>query len=569
MDATVRLVARCLVSLAAALALSLAPRASAQPPGDPVEKLRQALAAPADDLLERDRRTKECLGELRSLSELRKAAVLREWRHRHPDAKLAAVDRENRDALAERFRRAARQVLAGRDPAEALAVLEVLGETAVALRAVGEPPELTQPLTPDVVRLVGEGEPAVRAAAARALGLIEPDLAVALPMLALQVKSADAAVRLDATAALGQVLETTAAPWTDGRFDPAARRDRRATAEAAARLLPPLGAALAPGAAVRRRALPSLALAAALLGRLTPPVRVDAPDSVEGAKVVRRAGEEREEARPLASALREQLAAVLPCLRDRDAAVKVSALKVYEEAAGARLRWLQRPAAEGRPDDPLAEPLAAALPAMAQALGDDDVNVRRAALDAMELYGPLATAAAPAAARALKDADPFVRWAAVRTLGGIGPAARPAIPALTKLLQDPDLDVRLAAAGVLEVLGPAGPGGPQRPGQPGGAPRSALPALIQALGQDDPEVRLAAIRGLGAMGAGARPAVPALAEAVRDGDARVRLAAVQTLGLLGPAAKAAADPLRRAMRDDSADVRRAASDALLNLEREP
>jgi len=571
MDGTVGLVARCLASLAAAaLVLGPAPRAHSQAPADPVEQLRQALSAPADDLLDRDRRTKACLGELRSLSELRKAVVLREWRHRHPDAKLAAVDQENREALAERFRQATRQVLAGRDPASALAALEMLGETAASMRAVGEPPALTRPLTADVARLVGEGEPAVRAAAAKALGLIEPDLAVALPMLALQMKSPDAAVRLDAMAALGQVLETTAAPWTDPQFNPAAGRDRRATADAAAKLLPPLGAAARdPAVAVRRGGLPALALAGALLGKLTPPVRVDAPDSVEGAKAVRRGEAEREEARPLALALGEQLAPVGPCLRDREVDVKVLALKVYEEAAQARLRWLQRSTTEERPDDPLAAPLAAALPGMAQALADADVNVRRATLDAMELYGPLATAAAPAVARALKDADPFVRWSAVRTLGGIGPAARPAIPALTKLLQDPDLDVRLAAAAVLETLDPSGQGPPRKPGQPGGARRSALPALIQALAKDDPDLRLAAIHALASMGGNARPAVPALAEAVRDADPRVRLAAVQTLGLLGPAAKAVADTLRQAMRDDNAAVRRAAGDALLTLEREP
>jgi HEAT repeat protein len=572
MDGRVGLVARCLAPLAAAaLALGLAPRAVAQLRADPVETLRQALSVTSDDTLERDRRTKACLGELRSLSELRKAVVLREWRHRYPDARLAAVDQQNRDDLAERFRQATRQVLAGRDPAAALAALEMLGETAASMRAVGEPPVLTRPLTPDVARLVGEGEPAVRAAAAKALGLIEPDLAVALPLLTLQMKSPDAAVRLNATTALGQVLETTAQPWTGNQFNPTARLDRRETADAAAKLLAPLGqAAVDPGGEVRRSSLTALALAATLLGKLTPPAHADIPDSVEGARAVRRAEAEREEARPLALALREQLAAVNRCLRGRDSEVKVLALKVCEEAAQARLRWLQRPGTPEPADDPLAAPLAAALPGMAQTLTDDNVNVRRATLDALELYGPLASAAAPAVTRALKDADPFVRWSAVRTLGGIGPAARPAIPALTKLLQDPDLDVRLAAAAVLQTLDSTGKEAPGKPGQSGGSrPRSALPALIQALGKKDSDTRLAAIHALAAMGGNARPAVPALAEAVRDADSRVRLAAVQALGQLGPAAKSAADTLRQAMHDDNPDVLRAAGDALLNMEREP
>jgi HEAT repeat protein len=572
MNVKVRVAARCLGSLAAAV-LVFGPlyRIPAQGPNDPVEKLRQALASTADNLPERELRTKACLGELRSLGELHRAVVLREWRHHHPDAKLAALDQANRDALAERFRQATRQLLAGSDSGALLAALEMLSDTATSMRAVGEPPSLTQPLTADVARLVGEGEPSVRAAAAKALGLIEPEIGVALQRLVEVSKSPDVQLRIDAATALGQILDTTAQPWTTSQFNPNARPDRRAAVDAAVRIVPVAGSSAAdPSREVRRRSLTTLALGATLLARLSPPLRIEAPDSTEAAQAIRRADAEREEARPLAVALCEQLPQVIRCLTDAKAEMRMAAVKALEETAQARRFWVWRAAViDEKPDDPLAAGLAAALPAMGQLLADADVTVRRGALATLEVYGPLASAAAPAVTRALKDDDRFVRWSAVRALGAIGPEARPAIPALTRLLQDPDLDVRLAAAAVLEVLDPTGQG-VKKPGQPNGtAPRSALPALIQSLTNDQPEMRLAAIRALAGMGTRARPAIPALAAAVGDADPRVRVAAIQTLGGMGTAARPVADTLRRAMNDDNADVRHAAGDALLNLEREP
>jgi HEAT repeat protein len=360
--------------------------------------------------------------------------------------------------------------------------------------------------------------------------------------------------RADASSALNEILQAIAQPWTAQQFNPALLTNRRETAESAAKLLPLAGAsARDPNLDVRRRSLTTLALAATLLERMTPPVQNEPRDP--------------NEVRSLAQALQDQLKAAARCLSTPEVDVKMLALKVLEETGLARRRWLEQVTAATLPgdklDDPLAPGLAAALPALADTLTDDEVKVRRATLDVLEIYGPLASAAAPATALALKDPDRYVRWSAVRTLGAIGTGARPAIPALTKLLEDPDLDVRQTAAAVLQTLAPSGQGPSKNPGQ------SVVPALIHALEQDSADMRLTALHALTAMGANAKSAIPALALAVRDPDPRVRLAAVQALGAIGPAAKSVAETLRLALKDDHIEVRQAAGAVLLTLEREP
>jgi HEAT repeat protein len=554
MDATIRLLSHALISLlTAALLFGGAAPAVAQTSGDPIEKLRQTLNT-VENLADRDQETKASLAELHTLSQLRKAAVLREWRHHNANVELAALDQVNRDALAEHFRTRTRQVLKGGEAGSILATLDMLSETATTLRAVGEAPTFTLPLTADVARLVGETDPAVRVAAARTLGRIDPDTTIALPVLIELAKAKEPERRADASAALGEILQAIAQPWTAQMINPALLTNRGVTAESAAKLLPLAGAsALDPNLDVRRRSLTTLALAATLLERLTPPVQSEPRDP--------------NEVRPLAQALQDQLKAVARCLSGSETDVKMLALKVLEETGLARRRWLEQVTAATLPgdkiDDPLAAGLGDALPALADTLVDDNVKVRRATLDVLEIYGPLASAAAPATALALKDPDRYVRWAAVRTLGAIGMAARPAIPALTKLLDDPDLDLRQTVAAVLQTLDASGIGSPKNPGQ------SALTALIRALDQDSAEMRLSALHALAAMGVHATPAIPKMALAVRDADPRVRLAAVQALGAVGPAAKTVVETLRLALKDDHVEVRKAAGDALLKLEREP
>jgi hypothetical protein len=167
---------------------------------------------------------------------------------------------------------------------------------------------------------------------------------------------------------------------------------------------------------------------------------------------------EREELQPLLLALRDQGPILARSLRDGDPEVRIRTHKVLEELSLARERWGQRRAladdpAEGREEDVLGEVLHDALPGLAAALGHPDVRVRRSALDALEMCGPLALPVVPALTQALHDPDRFVRWSAVRTVGKLGPSAAPqTVSDLTRLLHDPDLGLRKAAAAALAHL---------------------------------------------------------------------------------------------------------------------
>jgi len=81
---------------------------------------------------------------------------------------------------------------------------------------------------------------------------------------------------------------------------------------------------------------------------------------------------------------------------------------------------------------------------------------RRTAAEQLAAIGPAAAEAVPALAQALADEEPEVRRAAVRALGAIGPAAWTTVPALRELEQDDDEVLRdLAAAAVWKIARPA------------------------------------------------------------------------------------------------------------------
>jgi HEAT repeat protein len=115
---------------------------------------------------------------------------------------------------------------------------------------------------------------------------------------------------------------------------------------------------------------------------------------------------------------------------------------------------------------------AIAIPAMISALGDDAIEVRVAAAEAVGLLGAEAIKTGSAGAHvrdavaallaSMKDQEPTVRCAATRSLGTIAACARfvvldvrPAAVALVEMLDDPSADVRRS---VVETLGFVGPG---------------------------------------------------------------------------------------------------------------
>jgi HEAT repeat protein len=177
-----------------------------------------------------------------------------------------------------------------------------------------------------------------------------------------------------------------------------------------------------------------------------------------------------------------------------------------------------------------------AVPPLIQALGDEDIDVRRAACRALGEIGD--RQAVPPLIQALRDWN--VRAAACEALVKIG---APAVPHLIQALGDGDWHVREAAC---EALGEIGDG-------------QAVPPLIQALGDGDSDVRAAACRALGAIGD--RQAVPPLIQALGDGDWHVREAACEALGEIGD--RQAVPPLIQALGDRDSDVRAAACEALV------
>jgi len=219
---------------------------------------------------------------------------------------------------------------------------------------------------------------------------------------------------------------------------------------------------------------------------------------------------------------------------------------------------------------------APAVPALIQALGDSDWDVRRAAAWALGAIGdpqavPPLSVWAHAGEDAARDAlqtlghpmldlpQAVAQVAAQGTWGvliraltctqvrevvvGLG---APAVPALIQALGDSDWDVRRAAEGALGKLGD-----PQ-----------AVPALIQALGDSGWEVRRAAAEALGKLGD--PQAVPALIQALGDSDRDVRREAAEALGKLGD--PQAIPALIQALGDRSENVRRAARQAIQQIQ---
>jgi HEAT repeat protein len=142
----------------------------------------------------------------------------------------------------------------------------------------------------------------------------------------------------------------------------------------------------------------------------------------------------------------------------------------------------------------------ASVPALARALGSQDVSLRRNAALALGVLGggwwtppkPAqakidTSAALPALTIALQDPDFRTRGLAAQDLGDIGARAAPAVPALVKLLASDDEGLRNSACIGLRGIGPPA--------------RDALPALRSALsdrsrdGRRFAELAIASIEG--------------------------------------------------------------------------
>lgn len=210
----------------------------------------------------------------------------------------------------------------------------------------------------------------------------------------------------------------------------------------------------------------------------------------------------------------------------------------------------------------------AAVPLLAKALDEGDVNVRLRTAEALGLLGHVAALAAPtliatlrdgdqdvrcAAAQALgligtiaavpditslleEDQDAGVRWAAAQALGNFGLAAEPALPILIAALKDEDADVRCSAVGAVGKLTAAVGAGDGKKGSALPQPHALMPAhtaeKVGALLVDSVwHVRRAAADALGRLGAAAAGEVESLSNVeLMDPDPRVRKAAERSVG---------------------------------------
>jgi HEAT repeat protein len=217
-----------------------------------------------------------------------------------------------------------------------------------------------------------------------------------------------------------------------------------------------------------------------------------------------------------------------------------------------------------------------ALPALTEALGSPDKELRLEALGAIVKVSAGTRDSVPALRQALKNSETDVRLQAARYAQGLGPDAAEAVPELVAALGDQG--VRAEAVQAIKRIG-----------------KPAVPFLKEALGNRDPTVRLGAVRAVGSLGGDAvelvpslvpllreealrrdllrafeklgKAAVPALIAELKSKDSVVREVASQALGWIGPDAGLAIAPLQRLVEDDfSSDVRDAARLALRRIQ---
>ena len=153
----------------------------------------------------------------------------------------------------------------------------------------------------------------------------------------------------------------------------------------------------------------------------------------------------------------------------------------------------REPFEEGRP-----------LSYWANALKDEDVNIRQEAALVLSRMSPDARSAMPQLVEALKDSNPNIRVNAAFALYKMGAETKSFVPAFCDSLRDEIPYVRLDAALTLQKLGADA--------------RAAVPAHIAALEDNTNQVplpyinlsvRQMAVRALGRIGSDARAAIPA------------------------------------------------------------
>jgi hypothetical protein len=164
-----------------------------------------------------------------------------------------------------------------------------------------------------------------------------------------------------------------------------------------------------------------------------------------------------------------------------------------------------------------------ALIALKTAAKDDDPELRREAIEACQnLVGKSTKDDMPALITSLKDSEPFIRRAAAQALGKVGSfsASLETLAALTCATRDNNSEVRRAATEACESI---------RKHLTRRANKDDVPALIAALRDTEPLMRHNAVYALGKVSSRfiSPEALTALKVATTDGDPDVRRAAAE------------------------------------------
>jgi len=411
-----------------------------------------------------------------------------------------------------RFHDTAIQALAKMGAAVVPTLDEALGDRAPTIResaatALGRLGAEAKPAVPTLIGLFKDRDPAVRLRAAEAVGQLGPTLPETVPALTAALGHKDPVVRQSAVTALERLKPTPSA-----------------VADA-------LGQALDdPEPTVRVKAAEVLLRAdappAAALATLTEELRGRDPGTRSQAALLLQNGGAR--ARPAVPALRELTA-------DRDRMTRIYACQALAklggpeaETAGAVLRGLLTE------DDAAVRTLAAAtlwdlgavreaLPVLVAALGSNDqtaINTANQVLQRINTTGTQAKELVPALADALADDNAAARNQVLNILQRLGQSARPAAPAVARLLRAGDENVRQQALNTLRSIG--------------GATKDAVPDLVEALRSSNPGVRSQVAEMIRQLGPDAKAAVPALKDLLKDTAPDNRMLALRVLHHVSP-----------------------------------
>lgn len=200
------------------------------------------------------------------------------------------------------------------------------------------------------------------------------------------------------------------------------------------------------------------------------------------------------------------------------------------------------------------------VPALIDALADDDSSVQIRAANRLARLGPSAHRAVPSLTKLLKSEDPRLRRSAISALRLIGPAAKSAIPSLTQLLSSEDAQTRRFTAKALGSFGPEA--------------KSAIPALINQLKNErrGPQARDIA-NAIAEIGNAA--VVPNLVDLLEETSASpgrfawARYFAIVTLGNMADEATAAIPVLTGLLETGSEPIREKAAEALKSIKNPP